>query len=82
MDSQCQLIIGWKKKIFIKKILPILYEKKTLSRNIYNREVIEKILIQHETKKDSFFNSNSGKIFTLINIELWIRKFFENKKFI
>ena len=70
-----------KKDNFIKKYISILSEERTLIRKIYKRESINKLLNDYKTKKDTFLNSNSGKIWSLINIELWIRQFFENKKY-
>ena len=69
-----------KKENFIKDYISILNEKRTLSRSIYNSNSIKKLINDFKFKKDSFINSNSGKLWSLINLELWIRQFIENKK--
>jgi len=71
-----------KEENFIKEYISILNEKRTLSRSIYNSNSIKKLINDFKFKKDSFINSNAGKLWSLINLELWIRQFFENKKFI
>ena len=65
---------------FIKEYISILNEKRTLSRSIYNSNSIKKLINDVKFKKDSFINSNAGKLWCLINLELWIRQFLENKK--
>ena len=67
---------------FNKEYISILNEKRTLSRSIYNSNSIKKLINDFKFKKDSFINSNSGKLWCLINLELWIRQFLENKKLI
>ena len=67
---------------FNKEYISILNEKRTLSRSIYNSNSIKKLINDFKFKKDSFINSNAGKLWCLINLELWIRQFLENKKLI
>ena len=74
-------INNWMKKSnFIEEYVSILNENRTLSRNIYNSNSIKKLINDFKFKKDSFINSNAGKLWSLINLELWIRQFFENEK--
>ena len=69
-----------KKKDFMDEYVSILDEKRTLSREIYDTESIQRLLKKFKDDKDTFINSNSGKIWSLINLELWIRYFIEDKK--
>ena len=74
-------INNWmKKKDFMDEYVSILDEKRTLSREIYDTESIQRLLKKFKDDKDTFINSNSGKIWSLINLELWIRYFIEDKK--
>ena len=58
------------------KIKEILLDKKTLSRNIFKKNSIEK-LINSEKKIDDSYDFSGKKIWMLINFELWMRTFID-----
>ena len=58
----------------------ILSEKKTLNRSIYNsKKILELIKNFKKYPNESHNYSNAGKIWSLLNLELWIRSFVEKK---
>ena len=61
------------------KHLDLLRDKRTLNRRIYNFSIINNIL-KNKLKDHTFVNSNSGFIWSLLNLEIWIRMFIEDKK--
>ena len=58
------------------KIKEILLDKKTLSRNIFKKNSIEK-LINSVKKIDDPYDFSGKKIWMLINFELWMRTFID-----
>ena len=69
----------WMKiKKFRNFFVKILCESKTLKRGIYNNSEIKKLIKDFKNNKDKKVNSITNKIWLLVNLELWIRIFFEN----
>jgi len=54
-------------------------EDRTLDRNIYNSDGIRNLVKALYNKKDSETFTYAGRIWILLNLELWIRTFIENK---
>ena len=67
------------KSKYMKKHLDLLREERTLSRKIYNFPAINNLL-KNKFKDKQFVNSDSGFIWNLLNLEIWIRMFIEDKK--
>ena len=60
--------------------IDILKEKKTLERSIYNSKNINKLIYNfYNYPNESHKFSNAGKIWNLLNLELWIRSFIDKK---
>ena len=62
------------------KYVSILKEEKTLNRNFIKRKGVLNLLNSFENNKDSFKYSLAGRIWILLNLEIWIRTFIEEKK--
>jgi asparagine synthase (glutamine-hydrolysing) len=69
-----------KNKNFFGKYVSILEEERTLKRSIYNQVGLKKILFEFRNKNDKFVQSRTGLIWSLLNLEVWIRTFIEDKK--
>ena len=57
----------------------ILLEDRTLGRNIYNADGIRNLVGSLYNKKDSDTFTYAGRIWILLNLEMWIRTFVEEK---
>ena len=62
--------------------LSILEEERTLKRTIYNKAGLKKLLVEFKNKKDSFNSSKTNLLWNILNLEVWIRMFIEDKKII
>jgi len=58
------------------RIREILLDNKTLSRNIFNKNSLVKLLSMKNTTKDPY-DFNGKKIWMLVNFELWIRSYID-----
>jgi len=67
-------IAEWFRGSLHDKIRDILLDKKTLSRGYFRPEYIENLLRQHKSGKQDL----SRRIFSLLNIELWHRKYMDS----
>ena len=63
---------NWMKDDLVKEIL---FDKDTLSRGLYNKDYLNKIIGKKDDK--DLYDSNGKKIWMVINIELWLREFFD-----
>ena len=62
------------------EILDILVDSKTTNREIYNQKNLKKLIIDfYKYPNENYKNSNAGKIWNILNLELWIRSFIESK---
>lgn len=62
------------------EILDILIDSKTTNREIYNQKNLKKLIIDfYKYPNENYKNSNAGKIWNILNLELWIRSFIESK---
>lgn len=62
------------------EILDILIDTKTTNRHIYNQKNLKKLIVDfYKYPNENYKNSNAGKIWNILNLELWIRSFIENK---
>ena len=59
------------------RFVSILEEDRTLSRNIYRADGIKELLYNFRNKEDSDRFTYAGRVWTLLNLELWIRTFIE-----
>ena len=60
---------------FFGSLKEILFDKDTLSRGLYNKDYLNKIIGKKDDK--DLYDSNGKKIWMVINIELWLREFFD-----
>tara|TARA_B100001750_G_scaffold235808_1_gene238820 strand:+ start:403 stop:714 length:312 start_codon:yes stop_codon:yes gene_type:complete len=49
---------------------------------IYKRIGLKKLLFEFKNKEDKFYGSKAGLLWNLLNLEVWIRMFVEDKKII
>ncbi len=61
------------------RYVKILLEDRTLSRSIYNADGIRHLVNALYNKKDSETFTIAGRIWILLNLEMWIRTFVEEK---
>ena len=63
-------------------IVSILTEDRSLNRSFYNKKELKIFLENYLKKKDDLNDhfSDSGLIWNLLNLELWIRMFVEEKR--
>ncbi|RDH83770.1 MAG: asparagine synthase (glutamine-hydrolyzing) [endosymbiont of Galathealinum brachiosum] len=66
-------ISNWFRTHLYDQVYDILMDTKTLSRGYFTKNYVENILIKHK----SGFEDNSRRIFSLVNLELWHRKFID-----
>ena len=70
-----------RKKVGLGNFVSILAEERTLSRSIYRRENIVSLLYDfYSGKEDTKEFSIAGRVWILLNLELWIRTFIEDRK--
>ena len=61
--------------------IDFLREKKTLERGIYNKNKLTKLIDNfYKFPKEDYIFSNAGKIWNILNLELWIRSFVEERQ--
>ena len=63
----------------IGRYVDILDEERTLSRPHFNRAGIQKLLADFRTGNDTFTFSLAGRVWILLNLELWTRMMLEDK---
>jgi len=71
----------WFRKELRSYIYDLLLDEKTISRGIFNKFYIKKLLDQHcSSKTDTLWDLvNANRIWSLINIELWFRIFIDKE---
>ena len=57
------------------RIKEILLDKQTLSRNIFNKDSLEKLFIKNKNSNDPY-DFDGKKIWMMVNFELWMRSNF------
>ena len=57
------------------RIKDILLDKQTLSRNIFNKDSLEKLFIKNKNSNDPY-DFDGKKIWMMVNFELWMRSNF------
>jgi len=62
------------------KYVDILREERTLNRPIYNKRGIQQLVANFKKGNDTFRYSYAGRVWILMNLELWIRTFIEEKQ--
>lgn len=67
-------IASWFRDTLYGRVQDILLDNRTLSRNYFRREYIEKLLVRHRHGRQDL----SRRIFSLLNIELWHRKYIDH----
>ena len=63
----------WMQDVRIKEII---LDKKTLSRNIFNKNMLEKLLNIKNISEDPY-DFAGKKIWMLVNFELWMRSYID-----
>ena len=66
-------IAKWFRGNLYDKIRDILLDEKTISRGYFHADYIDNLLLKHKSGKQDL----SRRIFTLLNIELWHRKYID-----
>lgn len=61
------------------RYVEILSEPRTLNREFYRKEGIKNLLDDFYHAKDTFCYSIAGRVWILLNFELWVRTFIEDK---
>ena len=62
---------SWMKDNLVKEIL---FDNNSLSRDLYNKDYLNKIIGKKDDK--DLYDFNGKKIWMIINLELWLREFF------
>ena len=62
------------------KYVSVLEESRARQRSFIKEDGLTKLLKDFRTGKDTFEYSIAGRVWILLNLELWIRTFIEDKK--
>ena len=57
-----------------KEVKEILLDQKSLSRDFYDKKTLIEII---DNKKSEDFDFDGKRIWMLLNVELWLREFFD-----
>jgi asparagine synthetase B (glutamine-hydrolysing) len=71
---------SWIRTDAFRKYVSILKEERTLKRPYYREWGILALLSNFENRPDTFLYSYAGLIWNLLNLEMWIRTFIEEKQ--
>ena len=71
---------NWMKTVHFKKHINILQNRSYENKSMINQKYIDRLIDKFNNDNDTFINSNSNKIWMLINIEKFSRKFIENRR--
>lgn len=75
------LNVWLRNKHMLGRYVDVLSEQRTLDRPIYKKAGIQALLKDFQAGHDSFQYSVAGRVWIMMNLELWIRMFLEGDRF-